>query len=1008
MTMKKALGIASGLLWLTLLAVPGITQGTAAFGTGTWDADRLGNHRAVISVAKAADAVWVRIPWRRRDLRPEQKDIQVYDALNGRQVKNVYRAEITREYGDLIFQASSAPSIYHVYYLINKMEGRSNYPTVTYQKPQSTAQADWLCRNGLASDKGKRSQFPQATLREIQAVDAFNSFFPMEVIATQAEMQSLLSEHPEAAFLLFPEDRGHPIRMTMDIPLKWIKSGPEASFSGVTARGEYYAFQIGVYAARTHLEGLKVKFSSFKMTDSNQSFSDSEFTCFNTEGVDWTGGKFKKSISLEQGHVQPLWCGIRVPENAQPGTYMGKVSVYAQDQSPRSVDVSLTVTSELMPDAGDGEPWRHSRLRWLNSLVAFDEGIVPPYTPLKRQGDQIRCLGRTVRLNSLGFPQEILSYFQPEMNSIGDESKRILSRPVRLILESCSGAELKWDYPRLQFHQEAEGVVAWKSRSQAGDLKMETKARMEFDGFLDFIVKVTAVRDTELNDIRLEIPLEKESATFMMGLGIKGGLRRQDIQWKWDQKHNQDSVWIGAVNAGLQCSVRDENYSRPLNTNFYLRKPLILPSSWWNQGRGGCDITELAEGEVLIRFYSGERSLAAGESLYYNFSLLITPFRSLDTQKQWNTRFYHRYSPLADIQAAGANMVNVHHATDINPFINYPFLRTEEMKDYIDEAHSRDMKVKIYYTVRELSNKAPELFALRSLGDEIFFPGKGGGFSWLQEHLDSDYIAAWFVPPLKDAAIINSGVSRWHNYYVEGLNWLVKNVGIDGLYIDDVAFDRTTMKRVRKVLDRNRPGAQIDLHSANQFNVRDGFANSANLYLEHFPYIDRLWFGEYFDYDSAPDFWLVEVSGIPFGLMGEMLQDGGNAWRGMLYGMTSRLPWAGNPRPLWKIWDAFGLQSARMIGYWAPSCPVRSGHARILVTAYVKDEKVLLAVASWAEDEVKVNLEIDWKTLGLNEEDCRITAPAIQDFQPAAEFAPSDPIPVTPGKGWLLLLERKK
>jgi len=41
------------------------------------------------------------------------------------------------------------------------------------------------------------------------------------------------------------------------------------------------------------------------------------------------------------------------------------------------------------------------------------------------------------------------------------------------------------------------------------------------------------------------------------------------------------------------------------------------------------------------------------------------------------------------------------------------------MKAYIDEAHRMGMKVKIYYTVRELSNFAPELFALRSLGDEI-------------------------------------------------------------------------------------------------------------------------------------------------------------------------------------------------------------------------------------------------------------------------------------------------
>ena len=173
------------------------------------------------------------------------------------------------------------------------------------------------------------------------------------------------------------------------------------------------------------------------------------------------------------------------------------------------------------------------------------------------------------------------------------------------------------------------------------------------------------------------------------------------------------------------------------------------------------------------------------------------------------------------------------------------------MKAYIDEGHARGLKVKIYYTVRELSNRAPELFALRSLGDEILSKGPGGGFSWLQEHLGSDYIAAWFVPELKDAAVINTGVSRWHNYYVEGLAWLAKNVGIDGLYIDDVAFDRTTMKRVRKVLDLGRPGALIDLHSANQYNPRDGFASSANLYLEHFPFLNRLWFGEYFDYNSG-------------------------------------------------------------------------------------------------------------------------------------------------------------
>ncbi len=295
----------------------------------------------------------------------------------------------------------------------------------------------------------------------------------------------------------------------------------------------------------------------------------------------------------------------------------------------------------------------------------------------------------------------------------------------------------------------------------------------------------------------------------------------------------------------------------------------------------------------------------------------------------------------------------------------------------------------------------------KSLGTEIFSSGPGGGSSWLREHFDGNYIAAWFVPDLKDAAIINSGMSRWHNYYIEGLNWMAKNVGIDGLYLDDVAFDRTTMKRVRKVLDRNRPAVLIDLHSANQYNPRDGYASSANLYLEHFPYLDRLWFGEYFDYEGMPaDYWLVEISGIPFGLMGEMLEGGGNPWRGMVFGMTNRLPWSGrSPEGIWKVWDEFGMAGSEMTGYWIKENPVKPSNPEVLATVYRKPGQAIIAVASWAKGPVFADLVIDWKALGLNPAKVRIRAPEIPGIQFAASFAPGERIPFEPGKGWILIVE---
>jgi hypothetical protein len=954
------------------------------------------------------------IPWRRRDLNPERKKVILVDAATGKEIRNICPVAVNREAGDFVFEPATAPGDYYVYYLPNVMKGRSNYPTVVYPEPVLEADSKWLHDFGLtpfqppAKDKGA---FAQAQVVEIQSIDELNSFFPMEVIATAEETAALLARYPDASYLLFPEDRRFSVRMADDLPLRWIQSGPRTEFEGEALRGEFYAFQIGLFAVQAPIEDVEVAFSDLNLVPTSPPPSLKLFIpafgahSFNTRGVNWDGKDFKKVCAVPKGKIQPLWCGVQVPKDIPPGKYQGEVTVRPKGLPRGRIALLLDVQNGVLDDAGDSELWRMSRLRWLDSRIAFDDEVVAPYTPLTIKGQTVFCLGRSVDIGQDGLIAGITSFFSPDVTGFRKAGRGLLASPIALIVEKDGAAsEWKGDGPRIV--EQAPGAVVWEAQSQAGPFALSCRARMESDGFVEFKVELTASSAVEVDDIRLEIPLVRDAAKYMMGLGFKGGLRPPQFEWSWDQKKNQDALWIGDVNAGLQVNWRDENYSRPLNTNFYLSKPLNLPPSWWNAGKGGCTVRERSDGAVLVSAGSGPRRIKAGGVLHFNFNLLLTPFKPIDPKSHFSTRFLHAFKPVEEVAKTGANTINVHHANAVNPYINYPFLRPVEMKKYIDEAHARGMKVKIYNTIRELSNYCVELFALRSLGDEIFSPGPGGGFSWLQEHLVSDYLAAWFVPELKDAAIINSGLSRWHNYYLEGLDWLVRNVGIDGLYIDDVAFDRTTMKRVRKILDRGRPGALLDLHSANQYNPRDGFASSANLYLEHFPFLNRLWFGEYFDYDSAPDYWLVEISGIPFGVMGEMLQDGGNPWRGMIYGMTNRLPWSGqNPARIWKVWDEFGIEEARMIGYWSADCPVMTDNPNVLATAYVKEGKVLVSLASWANEPAECRLRIDWKALGMNGPKARLHAPEIPDFQREATFRPDDPIPVEPGRGWLLELK---
>ncbi len=494
-----------------------------------------------------------------------------------------------------------------------------------------------------------------------------------------------------------------------------------------------------------------------------------------------------------------------------------------------------------------------------------------------------------------------------------------------------------------------------------------------------------------------------------MGMGQKGGYRPKELDWRWDQAKHQDSVWIGNVDGGLQCKLKGPNYRWPLVNIHYRHRPLLMPEAWHNSGAGGCRIAAEGAGRVTLTAFGGPRKLAAGEKLHFHFALLITPVKPLDPKVHWQHRYYHRGAPAVEnVASTGANIINIHHGNDLNPFINYPFLTDDKLGAYIDAAHKRNLKVKLYYTIRELSNHTAELWALRSLNHEIFADGPGGGYAWLIEHLGGGYSPAWHHPFGNGtwcASISQTGLSRWHNYYIEGLGYLARTLEIDGLYLDEIGYDREIMKRVRRVLDANRSGALLDLHSWNHFNGRAGYANCLNLYLEHLPYVDSIWIGEGRNYDEPPDHWMVEIAGIPFGVMGEMLQGGGNPWRGMLYGMTSRLPWSGDPRGLWKIWDDFGIQDAEMLGYWSDACPITTGRQDVLVTVYRKKSSALVVVASWHTKAVDCKMKIDWKALGLDPARARLRAPAIDKLQAEGLFKPDQTLPVKPRGGWMLICE---
>lgn len=455
----------------------------ARYGIADWD-EKCGNHRAVVRVGRRCPAVFAYLPWRRRDPLPSTKAVRVVDAGTGKPIANSVTVECNAEYGEIVFEPVSGPGLHQIYCLVPAADSnafewpRSAFPVTRYMPPRQTASAKWLAglglddascqtipsvsaalregrldgelrEHGVAQELGpwnilppaaqvcpypaKWRDLPEAELVEFQARGAWHSFYPMEVPATLDEMLALRKRTGNRPFLLFPERRENPIRMTDALPFAWAMkpaSGLDA-FEAEARPGEYLVFQIGVYAKDRVLANIRADWTALT-GPGGHSLPTKAITCFNLGGIDQRGRTFRKRLHLERDRVQPLWFGIDLPADARPGECLGSVRMAADRLAPQSVRLRLRVAGTPPADRGDSEHWRLSRLRWLNSRLSLDTQTCAPYLPVRRRGTTIEILGGTIEFGRNGMVRQVMSHI--DMFDITPRGRPVLAGPVRLLI----------------------------------------------------------------------------------------------------------------------------------------------------------------------------------------------------------------------------------------------------------------------------------------------------------------------------------------------------------------------------------------------------------------------------------------------------------------------------------------------------------------------------------------------------------------------------------------------
>ncbi len=939
------------------------------FNHNTWP------FRVIFEVTGACEVARGEAFWRRSKLSIRMKGLKLLPAAGGEEIKDAALVHYDQDRVVVDFRPTAGPGLYYLYY--GACEAAMFAPGEEFKRQAA---------GGAAR--------PAKALR-IEARCKGDAFDAMETIALEDETQALLAGHPKAAYMVFPEDRDRPIKLQFEIPADWAASGPRLPLRLQADRNEYRVFQLGIWACRQDVANVSVKATELRSAG-GAVLAASAIQCLTLESHIRSQYILKPSgqMNVPKGQVRALWLGIDIPENATPGEYQGSLAVDVPGLASTQVPLRLNISNQVVDERGDHEPWRLSRLRWLESDVGLTDEVYPPYKPLKISGGGkgISTWGQKYTMAPTALPAG--------MRVGGIE---VLSGPVAL-RGLVRGRAIRWAGGKFKITEKTPGHVDWigSSADRTAGLALTVHGHMEYDGSIVYDVEVSPIgRAARMEGLTLEVPWARANARLATGIGYRG--RREGNRcWRMnpDPKLGYDGrpmVWMGSIEAGL-------GWVTWLPSDPQGSGAASPESAWEDDTRPDAITINEDGGSVVLRANFGSRQVSREHPWRFRFALLPTPVKPPDS-RHWDFRYMHKggwffpdkddtpHSFLADgckrldeVVEYGVKRLNLHDWW--GPMFNYPLQwdRGDNLSKLTQEAHRRGIFVKVYNSGREMSTYAPDFWAR-------VFEAAGNKFAdsvdpdprlrfqdvWRENHLPDSLPNGWVRQHDgigTEHCVPVSNATRNGNFYLESMRYMTRFLGTDGAYWDGadgptLGF-REMAKRLWCMFRQTNPNAVTDVHHGHPL-----VSSPMVEFMFCFPFIDSLWHGEGFNYDRYdPWGWLVEIAALPFGVPSEMLGGEKYVGRGMLYGIWPRYGWGNDfdvPSKLWKFFDRFGIDKAGMLGWWQEYNGVTVDKPLTYVTAYKHPSNgVLLAVATWLEGPVawmettlKVTLNLDRKFLGL-------------------------------------------
>lgn len=388
-----------------------------------------------------------------------------------------------------------------------------------------------------------------------------------------------------------------------------------------------------------------------------------------------------------------------------------------------------------------------------------DHGVsafVPePWTSVRASDDAVEVWGRTYELGGRFLPRQMTAVGEP-----------LFAAPPRLRMK-VDGREVELHGElRLSEQDDEQATYTWRGR--AGDIPIEATTRVEFDGFVTLDLTLQT-RQATVDELTVEFPLHAEHSKLFTRHNFLFPPGKQEQRPEAGGRVGDGlamgftyAVWLGSTERGFQWCA--ETYEH-----------------WHNADRTRSIEVEPTPDATILRLRVIDTPTRTGEQLSYRWGLIATPVRPRPQREhsvfylQGGIGFDFPNDPqqvatfdysIRFAKAMGANWYNCWSSW--NPdFFGQPLLedpaQIDRAKLMVRMLHDAGLRCTVYAGWNSLTPK---------MKDWPFF-------GQAMTHKPQRFSHGGYGQCARGG---------YEDYLVNGIAWMIRELGIDGVYLDSTAW----------------------------------------------------------------------------------------------------------------------------------------------------------------------------------------------------------------------------